>query len=74
MFLLVAKNASCNLVTASFTRASSIANVKLILDAPCEINVTLMSLIVLRDSDLPTGMARLHEEFFESLGVGPRET
>ena len=41
------KNSSCNLVTASCTRSSSITKVKLILDAPCEINVTLMSLIVL---------------------------
>ena len=41
------KNSSCNLVTASLTRSSSITNVKLILDAPCEISDTLISLIVL---------------------------
>src|SRR5215208_955597 len=45
--LLVLNKASCNLVTASFTWSSSTAKVKLILDAPCEISVTLISLIVL---------------------------
>src|ERR1043165_10249542 len=46
--LCLVKNASCSRCTASATRVSSIAKVKLTLEAPCEMSVTLMSLIVLK--------------------------
>jgi aspartate kinase len=41
--------------------------VRMVSQAASRRNVT----IVLRDADLPKGMARLHEEFFENVGVTP---
>src|ERR1041384_656749 len=58
LWLFVAKNSSCSLVTTSRTRSSLTTKVKLILEAPCEIKDTLISVIVLNARAATPGVPR----------------